>query len=191
MNKYFISACVFIALTCLTPPSFAFDGLSLGLGHSSSDKVNFYRATIKINTDVKWFDEGDWFIKPHFDLSIFYLDSRSSIINTTGDPSHLLGSSITPVFRLQRIPYGKNITPFFEAGVGGSLFSSSTLQGSESTGVDFGGTFQFENFLSAGFRFGGQQQYEIAINYFHYSNLFLYDSNDGINFTTVTMAIWF
>ena len=130
------------------------------------------------------FDEGDWFVKPHFELGIFLFDSRLAIVNISGDPSHLLGAAITPVFRLQRIPYTNNIAPVFEAAIGASFFSNSTLHGSEPERIDFGDTFQFENFVSVGLKFGCQQQYEISIRYFHYSNLFVYDSNDGININT-------
>ena len=88
-------------------------------------------------------------------------------------------------------PYSNSIAPFIEAAVGAAFFSEDTLQNSEPIGLDFGGTFQFEDMLSIGARFGESQQFEASINYLHYSNLGFYDKNDGIDIASATLTFWF
>jgi len=113
------------------------------------------------------------------------------VVNVTGAPDSLEAISLTPVFRFQRKPYANKVSPFFQGAVGASFFSEDTLQNNEPIGLDFGGSFQFEDMLSAGIQFGERQQFEFAVNYFHYSNLGFYDLNDGIDIYSATLAYWF
>ncbi len=195
MKTQIVRFFVLLILICTTSPhaslASGIDGLGLNLGQSRDDKVNFYRIGITFDIDQKWLEEGDWYLGSYFDIGFIVFDSRSAIVNTTGAPSHLLAAAITPVFRLQRIPYANRVAPFFDAAIGASYFSNTTLQGSEPSGIDFGGHFQFEIILSGGLYFGDQQQYETHLSYFHYSNFEFGDSNDGINITSLSMSIRF
>ncbi len=180
------------ASICTTGPALANSyGLSASGGYSPDDDLSFFRGAVKISPEWKWFAEKDWYLGLHFDLGLIFLNSNSDVVNVTGAADSLEAVSLTPVFRIQRAPYNNTLSPFFQGAVGASFFSEDTLQNSEPNGVDFGGAFQFEDILSAGIQFGRQQQFEFAVNYFHYSNLGFYDHNDGIDIFSATFAYWF
>lgn len=187
LSIFLLSASLF-----MTAPAWANSyGLSVSGGYSPDEDVSFFRGAVKVSPEWKWFEEGDWYLGLHFDLGFIFLNSDSDVVNVTGAPDSLEAISLTPMFRIQRTPYANTISPFIQAAVGASFFSEDTLQNSEPIGLDFGGTFQFEDILSAGLQFGRQQQFEFAINYFHYSNLGFYDLNDGIDIYSATFAYWF
>lgn len=192
MKTKFLTILLLAASICMTAPALAnLYGVSVSGGYSPDDDVSFFRGAVKISPDWKWFEEGDWYLGLHFDLGFIFLNSDSDVVNVTGAPDSLEAISLTPVFRFQRNPYANTVSPFLQGAVGASFFSEDTLQSSEPTGIDFGGTFQFEDILSAGIQFGEQQQFEFAANYFHYSNLSFYDKNDGIDIYSATFAYWF
>jgi len=187
LTLFFLAASI-----CMTAPALANQyGVSLSGGYSPAEDVSFFRGAVKVSPNWKWFEERDWYLGLHFDLGFIFLNSNSDVVNVTDAPDSLEAISLTPVFRIQRTPYSNTVSPFLQAAVGASFFSEETLQNSEPIGLDFGGTFQFEDILSAGVQFGQQQQFELAINYFHYSNLNFYDQNDGIDIYSATFAYWF
>lgn len=186
-----LSALLFLILTCTTTQAYAISGLSVGAGYSEADDISFFRGAIKIAPGWKWFEEHDWQLGLHFDVGLILLNSDSDVVNITGAPDNLQAISLTPVFRIQRVPYANSIVPFVELAVGASLFSEDTLQNSEPVGLALGGTFQFEDMFSIGLKFGKNQQFELSANYFHYSNFGFYDDNDGIDIYSGTFAYWF
>lgn len=190
--KKFTCVVFFVSvLTLSAVPAMSFDGLGLSGGYSSSEEVSFFRGAIKFDPEWKFFDQQSWFVSIHFDLGLIFMNSHSDTINTTGAPDSLGAISFTPVFRLQRAPYANTIAPFFEAAVGAAFFSEDQLQNPEPIGLELGGTFQFEDMLSVGCKFGENQQFEASVNYLHYSNFGFYDKNDGIDITSATLTVWF
>jgi hypothetical protein len=178
-------------LSCTATPVAAIDGLSFSGGYDNGDEASFFRGAVKIAPEWKWFEEGDWYLGMHFDFGLIYIDSNADVVGIVDFPDSLFGISMTPVFRLQRAPFSNSISPFFEIAVGASLLSEDKLRNSEIDGIDLGGNFQFEDLFSIGLKFGELQQYEISLNYFHYSNAGIYDHNDGLNFASATFGVWF
>lgn len=191
MRAKLLSILSLLTLTCATTPAVAFDkGVSISGGYDFKDEITFVRGAIKASPQWRWLTEGNWYVDMHVDLGFIYLESDADY-STTNFPDSLEAISLTPLFRLQRIPYDNGISPFFEAGVGASYFSEDTLQNGDPDGTELGGHFLFEDILSAGLRFGGSQQYELSLNYFHYSNAGIYDNNDGLNVFAATFGFWF
>lgn len=191
MKAKVLSAILGVLLIFQVSSAFARLGFSVAGGYSSEEEVQFFRGAFKIAPGWTWFDEGDWSLGLHFDLGFIYLNSDSDVVNITDAPDNLQAFSITPVWRIQRVPYESTIAPFLELAVGASFFTEDTLQNEQPIGLDFGGSFQFEDMISLGFKFGANQQFEVSANYFHYSNLDFYDANDGIDIFSGTFGFWF
>lgn len=184
-----------VVLCCLivgtSAQAFGRAGLSVAGGYNESEEISFFRGAIKLAPGWTWFEGNIWQVGLHFDLGFILMNNESDVVNTNGAADDLQAISLTPVFRLQRVPYENTVAPFIEGAVGVSLFSEDTLQSDQPIGLNFGGAFQFEDILSLGVRFGRQQQFELSANYFHYSNLGFYDENDGIDIFSVTFGVWF
>ncbi len=180
-----------IVLTCSASQAATRFGLGVTGGYSPAEEVQFFRGAVKIAPGWTWFDQHDWRLGLHFDLGFIFMNSDSDVVNVTGAADDLQAISITPVWRIQRVPYANTIAPFIEGAVGASLFSEDTLQNDQPIGLQLGGTFQFEDMLGIGIKFGENQQFEISANYFHYSNLGFYDDNDGIDIWSGTFSVWF
>ncbi|RDL42979.1 hypothetical protein DN730_16750 [Marinomonas piezotolerans] len=100
------------------------------------------------------------------------LDKSSSATNNVVD--------LLPVFRWEGgIPF----VSFIDTGVGLSLFSNNELAGRK-----FGGPLQFNNYLGLGWRFGEQHNWEASVHFQHYSNNNIYDDNNGVNFTHLSIG---
>ncbi len=191
MKVKVLSAFFIILLTCSVAHAATQFGLGVTGGYSEAEEVQFFRGAVKLAPGWTWFDEYDWQLGLHFDLGFIFMNSDSDVVNTTGAADDLQAVSLTPVWRIQRKPFANGIVPFIEGAVGASLFSEDTLQNDQPTGLLLGGTFQFEDMVSIGLKFGKYQQFELSANYFHYSNLNFYDDNDGIDIWSGTFAFWF
>ncbi|OMH31841.1 acyloxyacyl hydrolase [Motiliproteus sp. MSK22-1] len=190
MNLKPIAAALVLTSTLCAAPVYAVDGFTINVG-SSDDKIDLYRAAARFQWDKKWFEEGNWFLGGHYELGLMYMENSSDTVNTTNAASDLYAISFTPVFRLQRYALDSGIAPFIEAGIGAAYLSEDKVQNDSPQGADLGGNLQFENKVSAGLLFGEQQQYEVAINYFHYSNAGLEEPNDGIDSFSLSFSMWY
>lgn len=186
-----LSVFFIVLLACSATQAATRYGVGVTGGYSEAEEVQFFRGAVKIAPGWTWFDEYDWHLGLHFDLGLIVLNSDSDVVNVTGSADDLVAVSLTPVWRIQRKPYANGIIPFIEGAVGASLFSEDTLQNDQPIGLQLGGTFQFEDTLAIGLKFGENQQFEISANYYHYSNFGFYDDNDGIDIWSGTFAIWF
>ena len=127
-----------------------------------------------------------------FELSGSHWNSTLKSKNKSpNSASEIWAVSFSPVFRVMPIrPLWENVTPFIDAGVGGTWISEKDLEKEKTSPINMGGHFQFEVRLMAGFRFGNEQQYELRYGWIHYSNADLYKHNESMNFHLVT-AGWY
>ena len=100
--------------------------------------------------------------------------------------------SLSPVLRLTtQQPLFDNITPFVDAGVGGSYQTAKNLEQEHSSGINMGGHWQFELRLVTGITFGQKETFEISYGWFHYSNAHLNAHNEGLDFRTIQLTYRF
>ncbi|MEE8342692.1 MAG: acyloxyacyl hydrolase, partial [Gammaproteobacteria bacterium] len=81
--------------------------------------------------------------------------------------------------------------PFLEVGTGVSIFSNRRLANKGANPRFFGTRFQFMTHAGAGMRFGDQQQFEIKIRKYHYSNANVDRRNQGMDLYLLTYGYWF
>ncbi|OED44246.1 hypothetical protein ACH42_08095 [Endozoicomonas sp. (ex Bugula neritina AB1)] len=99
--------------------------------------------------------------------------------------------SFSPVIRLSsRNPVWGTATPFVDVGAGGAWLSEVDLEKEKQSPINMGGHWQFELRLMAGLRFGERQQYEIRYGWMHYSNAYINDLNESIDFHVMTFG-WY
>ncbi len=167
-------------------------GFSISAGPSDADQ-DLYRVAARIGWDKRWFDEaeGDWYLGGYFETGVMYVDSTSNDTQVDDAEDNLYGLFFTPVFRFQREPYSNGIAPFVEAGVGVSYLSETHIKSDSFTGSDLGSHFQFEDKIAVGARFGQTQQYELSLNFLHYSNADLKKPNHGITAYSLGFGMWF
>lgn len=79
---------------------------------------------------------------------------------------------------------GKSLSPYFEAGLGGALFSKTSL-GERS----FSTAFQFTEWVGVGLDFG--ERFSIGWRYAHFSNAGIKKPNDGIDIQQVVLGARF
>lgn len=168
------------------------NGFSIFAGPSDADQ-DLYRVAARIGWDKRWFDEadGDWYLGGYFETGVMYVDSTSNDTQVDDAEDNLHGLFFTPVLRFQREPYSNGVAPFVEAGVGVSYLSETHIKSDSFTGSDLGSHFQFEDKIAVGARFGQTQQYELSLNFLHYSNADLEKPNHGITAYTLGFGMWF
>lgn len=150
----------------------AVDGLALEVG--SGDESAFRAgAAVQWDWENRWFTDREWFLGGYWELSASYWKSDRGCCGN----DELFEIGATPVFRLQTDRPSHQMTPFFEAGVGGHLLSKTHL-GKK----DFATNFQFGSHIGAGIRFGSKSQFELLYRFQHLSNASIKQPNDGINF---------
>lgn len=79
---------------------------------------------------------------------------------------------------------GQNLTPYFEAGLGGALLSSTTL-GPKSLST----RFQFTEWVGLGIDIG--QHMSVAYRFVHFSNANIKRPNDGIDMQQIVLTARF
>lgn len=99
----------------------------------------------------------------------------------------LTAATAGPMFRWQpRKALWKSVLPYTEIGVGLSWLSETEIEGRM-----LSLHFQFEDKCGLGMRFGSQQQYDIALRAYHYSNASIKRPNSGVNLAMVSFGVWF
>ncbi|NVK54217.1 MAG: acyloxyacyl hydrolase [Alteromonadaceae bacterium] len=73
---------------------------------------------------------------------------------------------------------------FGEFGIGLSLLDDTRF-----AGKDVSTHYQFEDRLGIGYQFGGEEQYRLALRYFHYSNGGIKKPNPGLDFVSFSFAM--
>ncbi len=181
----------------MTPMTNWFDGVMVSHGEDFASRADLrnHRVSLFSNWQTRWFNEGDWSIGGYFDLSFNHwqsrLSSKDANVSAKGK-SDINAIAFSPVFRISRnSPLMGTWTPFAEAGIGLSYLSGDTLHAKDDDPVDLGMRLQFEDRIGFGFTFGDQQQYQIILRAFHYSNAGLHSENDGFNLQEIAFGYTF
>jgi lipid A 3-O-deacylase len=147
-----------VVCSLFAPAAGALDGASLEAG-AGTDGAKLARL------GVQWQGPREW------------LSWDVSLGGWTGGHGHVYDLSFTPVARLGRSPY-------LEGGVGAHVLSDLDV----GTGRDFSTRFQFGDHVGVGFRFGGDERYELGVRFQHLSNGGTRNPNPGINFMLLRLA---
>lgn len=75
---------------------------------------------------------------------------------------------------------------FVEFGIGFSILDDTNF-----AGTDVGGHFQFEDRLGSMTKFGTNNEHQVALRYFHYSNGGLNSVNPGLDFISLSYMRYF
>lgn len=98
-----------------------------------------------------------------------------------GSKDGLLEIAATPIFRFERLPAAASgARPFVEAGIGVHLISEKLV-----SSRDMSSNLHFGSLLGAGWYFGRQDRFELALRIQHLSNAGLKKPNPGINFAVL------
>jgi len=144
-------------------------------------------------------DTDDYGIEVRFDRDAPLREFKSSLLTTAVDvgfgvfqghkhPSehnNVKALFITGTTRWARVPKGP-VQPFVEFGLGLSGLTEQSINGNRS----FGSSFEFNELIRLGLRFGDHRQYEVTVGGQHFSNAGLHPPNDGITYATLTGA-WY
>lgn len=136
--------------------------ISIAAGQSS-ESTHVLRAGLQWDFNRSWWQSETGRLTGYWDASYSYWDGDS------GSSNHSLSFSPVLVYEFA----GKQVRPYLEAGIGIAAFENTRLEDRE-----LGSSFQFEDRLGAGLRFGQGQ--EVGLRIIHYSNAGLQQPNDGI-----------
>ena len=159
--------------------AWAVDGISIEAGRGN-DQVNMARIGLQWNWKQTWKLDNNWQVGGYTDASIgtWRADTRAP-----GQNASLINIGMTPTFRLSRTG---GVGPFAEIGLGTHLISHTSI-----TSRTFSTAVQFGTHLGAGYRFGGQQAFEVGLRVQHLSNAAIKRPNGGINFAHLRLQYHF
>lgn len=136
--------------------------VSFSVGQTG-DSTMVYRLGLQSNWDASWWQTSVGRLTGYWDGAYTYWDGDKTASNNS--------LSFAPVFVYEFA--GESVKPFIEAGIGVAAFSSTELESNK-----LGSSFQFEDRIGFGLRFGAG--HEIGIRAIHYSNAGLQTPNDGV-----------
>ena len=165
------------------------DGISLGLGQSLFKKADLSREGVALRWD--WHQDfmatPDWRLSGYFEFGYSqwrsHLSSRDVRSLSAADNAWQVG--LIPMFRLMPEQFSASYTPFFDFGVGLSYQSEQDIEQERLSAINMGGHTQFEIRLMMGVQLGASKQFEISYGWQHYSNAYLHDANEGLDFQTL------
>lgn len=85
-----------------------------------------------------------------------------------------------------RIPFRIHVQCFVDIGIGAAYLSDQEI-----STRNLGSNWLFEDRLGAGILLGERQQYELGYRLVHFSNGYLAQTNQGINFHFLILGYWF
>lgn len=135
--------------------------------------VEGIKLALQYNTDfLKDISEE---INVYFETSVNFWEYGKTNIH---DTNFVL--AISPVIQY---PIGsiRDNQVFVEFGIGVSILDDTNF-----AGKDVGGHFQFEDRLGLMTRFGANNEHQVALRYFHYSNGGLKSPNPGLDFISLS-----
>lgn len=160
--KKAVTAFAIGVIASATLPSALAAGLSFDVGQTSESTM-VYRLGVQKDFKSSWWQSDVGRLTGYWDLSYRYWDGDE------GSSMHSL--SLSPVFVYEFS--GERIRPYVEAGIGIAALSETEYEGR-----DFGSSFNFEDRIGLGIRFGEGQ--ELGLRAMHYSNAGIKQPNDGI-----------
>ena len=179
-----VVGCLVLLLTLVSagPAAYAVDGVSLS-GGNGSDSLNAARVGVQWDWDTTWWQSDYAHLSGYWDLSASVWHNDPSRTSPLDDGAETIGAiAFAPVFRLQFKRFGGlSVAPFVELGVGATVLTDRELRSGDRRSRNLGSYFQFEDRAVIGARIGARQQFELAYQRMHYSNLDLASSNTGID----------
>jgi hypothetical protein len=161
-----------------TTTAHAVDSVSIEAGRSfggRGDDTNMGRIGVQWDWNVKWFDQGSWYLTGYWDLSLGYWNTDDTL-----DDHDVVDIGITPTFRL-RSAATSGFAPYVELAVGAHYLSDKDI----SDRRRFSTNFQFGDHIGLGFMFGDKGQYDLSYRLQHLSNASIDSPNPGINFNQI------
>lgn len=180
-SNNFVGSAVTVLLILIGIAFFQFsqadDRISIGIGDANED-IDIFRIGLQRDFAKSWLQDRSWGISGFWELSASHWDSDDA--NDSID-----AVAFSPVF-----VYSPNRTtgfkPYIDVGIGIALISAQELGDR-----DLSSTFQFEDRIGIGARFGNKQQHDLNFRFLHYSNLGFSSPNDGIDIYMLSYAYAF
>jgi hypothetical protein len=178
--RYVVAAAGFLLLAgaCTGTAAAQLQAVQAEYGHGDSVDVFGFALDFR---DLK-----AWPLSPRWGVGLFL---RGAVHYWKGqvDDSYLLDFGLTPVLRLQREAPGRDLVPYFEAGLGVHLLTETRINGHRELDT----AFQFGEVLGVGVRFGARHEYDVGLRVQHVSNGSISEHNDGLTFVSVGLAYHF
>lgn len=162
-------------------------GIALSSGQGIHS-ITPYRFAFSWDFGSLWEPQIGWALRGVWETSIGIWDGPERSNLTANRPCNLALTTTGPMLKWQkRHPWSRtSIVPYSEIGVGLSWLSEKEIQGRI-----LSLHFQFEDKAGIGFRFGQNQQYDLSLRAYHYSNASLKRPNSGVNLAMVSFGVWF
>jgi hypothetical protein len=190
--------CLAVFMAILTSPSYAnplesIDSVSGSYGSSFSSNADLDNMRFSIQHNISdWSWQGEqWRMDVIIGSDIFFMQNQTNH-TTSGGHDNLTGVAVTPLFRFQpQAALWDTVRPFVEAGVGISFLNHTTVATDKNKPVRLGTSFQFQDIIGVGARFGEGSKYELGLRGIHFSNFGISENNDGLNFIEMHVAYHF
>ena len=177
-HKFVIASALLGVLPIASSPAARADAVGVFAGHGQSTDQYGFGIQLDRRTPVHEYPGST--MTAHLELGIGEFQGHAGAINhDTIRACEALGK-----LRWQWHSNGP-AAPFVEFGIGMGGLSEVTLNGNR----HFSTAFQFTEILRTGLRFGGRQQYEVAVGAQLFSNAGLSHPNDGITYAGL-LAGW-
>lgn len=162
-------------------------GVAFGSGQGIQD-IQPYRLALSWDFGPIWRKEELWGLNAVWETSFAIWNGPSRPHLGPDRATNLNAFTSGPMFRWQRQQSMSEyrIRPYAELGVGLSWLSETEIQGRI-----LSLHFQFEDKAGLGMRFGKQQQYDVAMRAYHYSNCSIKRPNSGVNLAMASFGVWF
>jgi lipid A 3-O-deacylase len=185
IRKTILLSCLY----CLTAmPAFADMGIAFSSGQGILDIVP-YRFSFSWDIGPVWRKDELWGLNTIWESSFSVWNSGPRRPGLAPDrATNLQAFTSGPMLRWQRrAPFpSTSMIPYTELGVGLSWLSETEIQGRV-----LSLHFQFEDKFGLGMRFGKEQQYDLAVRAYHYSNASIKRPNSGVNLAMASFGVWF
>jgi lipid A 3-O-deacylase len=152
------------------------DGISLGIG-KGNHSIKVLKGGLRKHFNHHWFDSGTGRLTGYWELSLGYWDEK---------PDNIFALGLSPVFVYEFRPMASGRQFYINAGIGVAVISDTRI-GTR----NLGSTFQFEDQIGLGLRFGNNRQHDLNLGFLHYSNARIKPPNDGIDILLLTYTHWF
>lgn len=167
------------------------DSMAVGYGYFLYDKADLhaYRLGVRWDWNRDWLEYKERLVLTGYsEVAFSYLDSQlASPTDGVESDGQLYAVSFSPVLRLEH-KTTDYLRLFADAGVGVSFQTEKNLDKKGKSAINMGGHVQFEISAMAGARFGDRLQYEVSAGLLHYSNGYLHDKNEGLDFGVMQLA---
>jgi lipid A 3-O-deacylase len=149
-------------------------GVVVGIGESKDD-IDTYRVGLQRDFKKKWFSTEVGCLTGYHEASVGWWEKD-------GDNVQVIAYSPVFTYRFNM----KKIQPYLEGGIGFSFISDQSI-GER----DMASSYQFEDRIGGGARFGKNGRHDLNFRYMHYSNASTQSPNDGIDILMGSYAFRF